>query len=886
MTNRSSGNADGSWHRIWNANRAVLEELHGRPARSDEERALLVAQLGAELLRADRITEGLAVLNSVRTALPSSSIAKTDFNLGNAYLDAGNLTEAARRFAASRDLYAQLGDGEHAKESELGLAEAMRQLGRLQDALEILGAGKHTQFIRAGVAPFRVFRELALLYRDLGQLVDAADYAEQALADAQSSQTELLQADCRLALGTIRSKQGRRDDAIALYRAAEDEYSANEGPARLILVCRANRAIEELRLHGNRPSTERQLTSLAQELTRAGDRRSAAIAEANLGRIALSEHNFGEAVENLQSAFAALSSEHMMLDAALCQSFEALAWLGVASESAYMGATLAAVRKAKSLALTAFGSLDDRRYIFSRSDLRAIWAERHAISLAIALRIAADATYEQELIAELVETARAQAIPAAKSEQLHIFTLTDDVRDQETDVAEPPLATGSDDDSRRAAALAALGELQVQPPPVIVIGGRTRLAPATQDAMSRHRVDITKVLSELAGTDAWWWGTWFTDDRLWYAVITGSRVIEAGGLPWDDVKARLGALDRALPQCIGNEAPANALQRALSGPLATDPRAEDELARRLGAALLPRRLITALLERTPQNPLPLVVSMAPELSRIPVPLLGIGEGRRVIDNAIVRYAPSAALCDALLARRRSSPHDRGSSERRSIEIAIGDPSWDLPGAYETANALSARTTLVRASATKEDLLRILPHRRGAPGVVVYAGHAFAGFPRAPATAALCLFGFDPSGLNENYILEHGNLPDEWLSARSLLSSDGPRLYDRLLLAACSSGGASQAEWLGLAPAAMWAGASTVAFTLWDLFDDRAHVDLELAELLASSSDPAADFRHLQRDMLDHWRAAGRARDGVPDCISPLVFGSYAMITLETPEILN
>jgi CHAT domain-containing protein len=247
-----------------------------------------------------------------------------------------------------------------------------------------------------------------------------------------------------------------------------------------------------------------------------------------------------------------------------------------------------------------------------------------------------------------------------------------------------------------------------------------------------------------------------------------------------------------------------------------------------------------------------VIAPAPQLGSVPFACLGLDDGRvprRVIEAAVIHLAPSTALLD-VVARRVQ----RKVGPPWPLLVVIADPTEDLPGAAKVVRdltELAPRIVLRGRAATPSALTGALTGiSPGAPGLVVYAGHAASA---EPGQAYLLLASEDGQSSTS-------------LSARELLSGipgePGYRypLPSRVLLAACATAGAEAAgpagEWLGLAPATLWAGASVVVATSWPILDEGLTPELtaRVAAMLATAADPARALRAIQLDMLGHWQA--------------------------------
>lgn len=499
-------------------------------------------------------------------------------------------------------------------------------------------------------------------------------------------------------------------------------------------------------------------------------------------------------------------------------------------------------------AVSGLAALEAFRYQLSASAHRHAWARAHEVDFHTAFMLAGLAG-DLRLLAELVETARAQALPGGESPQDEM------VADLTAELSPMAFRNVPAPQADRATALAALGDLSLGPGPAISIGGRSELGRA--GSVLRPVVELEQTLLTAAGADAWWWGTWLCRDTLVYAVVGPGGMLDAG-IQIDTAQLRrlIGELREALPNCLPRETEQQGVSRALHGPLAADPSVESDFAERLGSELIPSVLREELAARGPTNPLPLAIAPAPVLGRVPWALLGLN-GRRLVDVAAPRVVPSITLMRSVCSRTR---HARG---RRQVQLVVADPTDDLHQARELRTALTAATNLQPWQATRDNVVAALPKDVGRHGIFVYSGHVSKSDPAAPASAALRL-GHDPDD------------PQSWLEAKDFLHATSPGMWDRVLLSGCSSAGAeASAEWLGLAPAMLWAGADTVFATTWDLLDSVDTTALELAMIEAlRGDDPVRELADIQRAHLDQWRGSN-AETACP----PVIFGAFAGVSV-------
>ncbi|MDQ0850683.1 tetratricopeptide (TPR) repeat protein [Arthrobacter sp. B3I9] len=872
-----------TWREIWALNADVLTEVLRHEPRDDSERILVVAQLGNELYRLGHLTDAAACFESVAGYLPPALNTKLFNSLGAVYQAQGRTQAAAAAYQAGL----QLPQPDHSSErsqAELGLAFAQLRQGNL-DALVTVAPSTTGE---AADSQAEQWRLRALAYRDVGQWEEAVSCATLAveiigptLRDPASS---VRKGECLFTLAGLLLTTGRPLEALRATADAESSFR----DADLLLAlprCQMQRAqiLHELDHKG---LAIQILSSCIAQQEAAGGESNAALGRATLAVWALLRHDFQGAFENAIKAAESLERNGHLIQAAKAKTIAATAQMGLARNSTIAPSTLEMLDSSRKAVLSALTLLDRQRYLLSRSQTRESWMRTKSFALQVALS-AAELVSDWALIAELIETARAQAIPRGADSSAIALTdplledegtghqTTDAASTNKTYEAEKPTVAASE--AARLAALAALGELHLETPPVVRVRFPSRF---NTDLDNDEVVILPELIQAMGIPGTLWWGMWITGDKLWFSLTSSVKVLSAGYLPWQSVAPVLTELMAALPQPQPNESALAAANRATAGALANSPATESALMQRLGDSIVPPELQRQLRERNPLEPLRLLVAPPPELSRVPFALLGMGGNLRLIDRAEVNYVSSASFTSRIVSQRRSSAEVE--SAIRPVKIAIGDPSFDLPASLDAIRQISSELRLERAKATKKNLLEALPPVPSSPGVIVYAGHAFSGFVGAPATASLCLFGFDPSGVHDDYLLRNGEPPEEWLSARTLLSSDGPRLYDRLLLSGCSTGANPLAEWTGLTPAALWSGANTVVFSHWDLLEIDDHDqpgEIALTNLLQREGDCVRGLREWQLSHLNRWRDSSLSAHGNA-LVSPLAFAAYGVMSIE------
>ena len=361
---------------------------------------------------------------------------------------------------------------------------------------------------------------------------------------------------------------------------------------------------------------------------------------------------------------------------------------------------------------------------------------------------------------------------------------------------------------------------------------------------------------------AWWLAVEPLDDAVAWALtcVDGSPItgpVDAG--LWTDRGEVAEAAARARPTGTGD---------LWSGPL-TSPGEERELAARLGAALLPEPLRAALAAGDRDRPETVTVAARGWLAAVPWDGLALdGYGTRLIERARVLgglpatvHVGRARLPDPAAdgpAVRVVDPGPSAPSEGAAtpwrLLYPLGRPAeWDdVLGDDEFLEPPDGEGL---GAAELGGLLR-----GGAPGRLLYFGHAVSGTTAAPAAAALVL-------------------ADERGDARLFTAFDwlgDPARFPappRVAVIGCGSDDSGIAEQSGLPIAAINAGAELVTATRWVLpLDPRP--DLRPATALAlavdrahAAPDPVGALRDWQLERLDRWRAHGELLD------TPLMWAS-------------
>lgn len=809
--------------------------------------------------------------------------------------------------------------------AHIGLAALAREsadittgLDHAQSAADLLHAGRPHRLAD------RLILERGLLLRDGARHAEAVD----TLKDAS---------------GRLWRRGDRKGAVVALAAAASSAVHGNPREGLNIAADARDRAVRALYLSGL-INTE---LLLAQAAAASGDGTLAKrAAESAIDLASNFADSYAIADEDLRSAVndqaAAQGNAHLVLareavasghdDEALKHAEEALRLCHTADRS-YDAATAELVAAdiqerrgqqgtALRHALTAVAHLDRSRYLLPTPRWRGDWVRSNEAAYGCALRLAATAN-DARLVAELVEAARLQAVPrpARARDEADVGTLIPAFAES----GEPGRPDTGSADFRSmdtaalmsAAAQAALGADPLQPSPVLSIDGIS-LLPHAEATAGRLRVDVSEQVTRLAGHHAWWWGAAIADGVYHWAVrgddqfICGSTAVAEGTPGWQVLKNLIAAT----PDLQGH-IPSD-------GPLgwigADDPHSrERDFAWQLSEAFLPppvREYALQFLQREQQapdsSPFRLVVSLPAALSRLPVALLalqrpgsdpGLVDVPRLVEAAVIHLAPSMALLSSITGR--PPVPEPGPEKPWPVLVSVVDPTDDLRNAHAQGEPRVLLTGWQRLQgpdvtesqrtrpATKAELSKALRALPGRAGLLVYSGHAFPGYPDAPATGGLVLASPRPAEPREQPASGAGHDDavagaQQLLTARELLSAEGePSPYQfpaRVLLSACSASGFGQTnqtapgldgEWLGVAAAVLQAGADEVIATLFDLIDVKgtARFENRLVALLMSTPDAAAALRTVQIEFLNGWRVKRTDLRAM----SPLIWAAYACL---------
>jgi hypothetical protein len=539
---------------------------------------------------------------------------------------------------------------------------------------------------------------------------------------------------------------------------------------------------------------------------------------------------------------------------------------------------------------------DQLRYQLRSPVDRQRWLALHSVTLAIALGLA-HTLADTARIAALVESARIQGVPTPTPVSQRVQGRDEDVAPdivlQATAVASiesgrlrpAPQASSSPGQEISLgipAVASALGEEEVLSPPhgVCVSVGSPSLAGSVGLEDLAAPVAVAGMANVLGGDAAWWWGSWAAGGSLHWFLLGPKGELHAEEIAIDDLDPLLGELANAIPEPRRGELADTFLRRMSGSPLLSH--SEATLAWRLGQLLLPPPLLELLRKASAEQPISLVVAPAPEIASVPVGWLAIDEaGTRVLERAVVRLGASIGLLHEAMGYWEDPAEPGGT-------VAIVDPGTpslfgtqlpaQIPSVDRLARDLASHAPLkiltsaahLRELASVGALESTIQNVRASvsaprcPAIVFYLGHAQVG--DRPARSALVL-------------------SDGVLTAEAMFHSGGGSMARRLGLIACGGARQQGPEWLGLAPAALFAGARVVLAALWNLiWISPGHLPrtptYDLAwlalEILQKPEDPAVSWREVQQRYLQAWRQGD-------DAAAPLYWAGIGVVGFRDPS---
>jgi len=536
-------------------------------------------------------------------------------------------------------------------------------------------------------------------------------------------------------------------------------------------------------------------------------------------------------------------------------------------------------------AIRAVVILDRMYYRFSKFSDRQAWARgAYAQALDLALSLAFELG-DQEKLALLIESARVQAVPVAEGDEdkmpIEFFPL--DILDDQGEVLGAPLGARPN-----AAVSAAIGDSEPLGPPHGVrlvdggsLGALVGLGDYAPDEPNPPEViSIARTAQLVTEESPYWFGSWVGGGILYWYLLSPDSSLAVGSVPMESISPLVKRFQDALPH---NGETSVTHQIAIS-PL-VDPKEELALAKVLGDLLIPEALREVL--ASSEAPISLIVAPAPEVAIIPSPWLAIDEeGTRLIERAIVHLGASVGLLHESVKRSSSETtivmldptgellvHPHGPTQVADDLVSLA--SEHVLSAQAHVGALAQEFSygdrqprvLMAAPEHFVSSLREPPERTHDPSLLFYLGHADPG--STPATSSLRLMDPNEGGVvgfyARNFYREELTVPE------------------RVLIIACNGMAHDSKEWLGLGPAALFAGARFVLAALWSLpwapvptgGDYPTWRLAKEALLVARGDDPIRGWREVQLGELERWRAHGAVE------ASPLFWAGLGVMGLRS-----
>jgi len=490
------------------------------------------------------------------------------------------------------------------------------------------------------------------------------------------------------------------------------------------------------------------------------------------------------------------------------------------------------------------------RYQLPSSRWRAQWSVRQVDVFATALRLA-DSVGDSAFVAEIIELARGEVLPATVSaEDTGLLSLLDVA-------AEHAVAVDPVDVSRAEAdaAFALAGFSPVVRPAVARIRSARHSLGLEETGLATF--DLERELLITAGR-CWYWSAVIVAFRYYWAVRDPEGRWSHGTVdfgPGSTGATALAKLAAALPLSTPGETPEDVRERVLAGPLGRsgEPLREFELLWAVSDALLPGVLREGLqAERSPNRKV--VVSLPSALGHVAVGWLPLSsdDDIRVLDTAVVVHLPAWAIVTRTHSRRR-----RVLGTNWPMRLGLVNPGGSDDIVVMRTPPRVARVAVSRPM-TKSDVRLAFESLSADDEWLLYlAGHMVS----APEDGSLHGLELD------------GDRFEGLLTVRDLVAThlDGSSRYPvpaRVLTVGCDTMGVSSSarqdgalanEWLGFGAALLLAGADSLCCTAYTVFENRAllAVTNALAEALVAAPDAGAAVADVQRALLSRWRESGR-----------------------------
>jgi tetratricopeptide (TPR) repeat protein len=583
-------------------------------------------------------------------------------------------------------------------------------------------------------------------------------------------------------------------------------------------------------------------------------------------------------------------------------------------------------------------------FVLANSEHRHVWATQHGVIYGRALRLA-EATGDQVLLAELIESARLNGVrptgasplpfgiplvapfgldvttnasrpahtkpsagrsePAVIKPSAHRSEPADakpPAHRSEPADAKPPARKSQRTDAMVSAGRSAIGLQPLSPSPTVAVFGPSRLGAIDVGIERPHEIQLARIIRSVAEGAV-------REERPRAAWRPPRLIPRPGGPPtpprphptawwwgtwtigdrvwWNVISPDSGVTAGSLDLSESSQVAQGLGRLQEAAAVLADPSQERILATLLGQGLLPKELRRELLARRSDEPAVLTVAPSPDLAHVPFGLLALDDPDPKSDAGETTGDTTRVLERAIVTVGASAWLLDVLLDRAAPKPA---KAWPIEVAvvdprgdlYGSSAPVGARVVLGKGGKRASRAALSTELRRVGPSV--------------PASVAYIGHAKGTSSVPADAELLLGD--DEVLTARELVdqrpdADQNPFPFpDRVLLAACATAGKEDVrngQWMGLAPAVLWSGARTVVATSWDLRHHPATNELDhaLAKLLYESRSPAVTLRLLQREQLARWRDAERHPPGEPKMsTAPLIWAPYIVLTIsKSPDPL-
>jgi hypothetical protein len=367
---------------------------------------------------------------------------------------------------------------------------------------------------------------------------------------------------------------------------------------------------------------------------------------------------------------------------------------------------------------------------------------------------------------------------------------------------------------------------------------------------------LEAVIEAVGGPDAWWWGGWAAMSRYHWALRAPDGTWHCGTRP-------IGSGEEDAIQEFEKYFSHIDQQEEHSHAPWADFEAEQQMASKIGALLVPSPLTDALLDGSTDVSVVIAGNLLGSVA-LPALCLKPGDETRLIERAILRVQPPAA--PDLIASRppHELPHwpvlvacmnpdgtlDHAEHEDLDCEVRLGSEPIPPGDRYRHATATNLRTAMTGLSP-------------GQQGIFFYSGHVNQAVMPGDANVSLHLADAEVRAA-------------EWFGIGIDRRLPCP---SRAVISACASAGSSgtgSGEWLGLGAALLSAGARHVIATAWPIPDAPATQRFErrLIDCLSCTADAARALAELQRKELMRWRYSVNAWEDPVEYGSPVMWAAF------------